>query len=108
VCPVIGVWVWTSPAGAVFLVTNGTTTPLNGIARYATEAGQTLQPSQARASEQHRHAGQDATPNTPRQSRSDVPTTVKETWTPPWDPWQDPDSLTQDEHDVTYGLLNIG
>ncbi len=95
VCPVVGVWVWTSPAGAVYLVTNGTTTQLNGITRYTNETGQTPHASQAQPSEQHHQAAQEATPNTPLQSRSDVPTTVKEAWTPPWDPWQDPDPLTQ-------------
>ncbi len=29
--PAPGIWIWSSPAGAVWLVTNGTTTPLNGI-----------------------------------------------------------------------------
>ncbi|WP_420114450.1 hypothetical protein, partial [Pseudactinotalea sp.] len=72
-------------------------TQLNGITRYASEAGQRNRDD---------HAEQETTSNPARLPRSDVPSTVKEAWTPPWDPWQDPDPLTHDEHDVTYGLLN--
>ena len=163
VCPVIGVWVWTSPAGAVYLVTNGTTTQLNGITRYATLADEVRQAegypdvaathdaeqghaTRTRAEQGHAtqtraergdaaQAGADrgdvtqtgteqgdaaqaeagaARRTTTRNARrgrgprSDVPTSAKDAWTPPWDPWHDPDPLTQDEHDVTYGLLNIG
>lgn len=31
VSPAPGLWIWSSPVGAVWLVSNGTTTPLNGI-----------------------------------------------------------------------------
>lgn len=31
VSPALGFWVWASPAGAIWLVSNGTTAPLNGI-----------------------------------------------------------------------------
>lgn len=140
VCPATGIWVWTSPAGAVYLVSNGTTTRLNGIAnrRGVVAAGlatatvtaatnATVGASTGAAATNvtaatiARTAGSDETdvaPATaspgetvlsepaPSEGRHVGPAGVKEAWTPPWDPWDDVEPLTRDEHDLTYGWLN--
>jgi hypothetical protein len=94
--PARGMWVWASPAGAVYLVSNGITTPLRGIfvnAPQTPEAGARSgvePPARVRASD----------PDT-----LDTPTTSKG-WSPSWDPWNDWDPLTESEHEYTYGLIN--
>lgn len=87
--PVPGVWVWASPAGAVYLVGNAVTTPLNGIFTHI-PPGERAAPVSA---------SDPRTLDTPPDGRS---------WKPAWDPWNDWDPLTQSEHEHTYGFINSG
>lgn len=82
--PAPGLWLWTSPAGAVYLVTSGVTTPLNGVLK---------PPATASAPAEHRARARDGTARGPASS-------------PAWDPWDDWDPLTEPEHDVSYGLVD--
>lgn len=75
--PAPGIWLWTSPAEAVYLVSSGVTTPLNGILAPPVATGRPL-PSV-----------------TPDRGASPI-----------WDPWDTWDPLTSDEHSHTYELIN--
>ncbi len=110
--PAPGIWIWASPANATYLVTNGTTTPLNGIltrAEHHPEPATHPDPTTATASATAPTAERD--PAT-RLNASDPRTlevpTDSHSWKPAWDPWNDWDPLTQTEHEYTYGFINAG
>ncbi len=190
--PTPGVWIWTSPAGAIYLVTNGTTTQLNGIDTRTSSArlAQTVITAAGRsATTEHEHTAGKEWPDSERTgerertidgecvdgaewagdgecvdgaewagdgecvdgaewagdgecvdgaerigdggrtervsctvyderhgeeplAQTNIPDRSADTrtdtkdWAPSWDPWDDIDPLTRDEHDVTYGFLN--
>ncbi len=102
--PAPGIWIWASPAGATYLVTNGTTTPLNGILTRTTPPAE---------SEPENPSAPETTANRPARLNAADPRTLDvptegHPWKPAWDPWNDWDPLTQTEHEYTYGYLNAG
>ncbi len=118
--PAPGLWIWASPAGAIYLVSNGITRTLNGI--FTARGLDASSPACADDTRTRTPADQSSTANrdrssTARDDRSstdppaapdgDIRTGVKN-WSPSWDPWHDTDPLTESEHEYTYGLINTG